>query len=129
MRNKNISGALVLLLLFFLSACNGPDGNTSVRVNDSKEHYEFVAKFPAEKTNRVEKFINKTTSPLTLYGPGNDEVDADTKLDDNTSFHIKSGNGRLNIRLNKTQNSEESLERVKKMCEGIKEILVDNDTR
>jgi hypothetical protein len=56
----------------------------------------------------------------------NDYVDASTSLPDNTRFYISESPGRLKIRLNKTQNSTASYFRIKKMCEGVKQLLAGN---
>lgn len=124
MRNKTISGVILLLLLSILMSCHGPGGDTHVEVKDSDDSYEFYAYYPSDKTNSVEKFVNKSISPDRIYGSGDEVVDLVTTLRDRTTFHIKSRNGRIRIRVDKNENSGESLQRVREMCNGIKEILV-----
>ena len=45
---------------------------------------------------------------------------------DETTFYINANPGELSIRINKNENSEESCERVKRICEDIKVIIEDN---
>jgi hypothetical protein len=54
------------------------------------------------------------------------EVDEDITLRDNTRFHIYSKPGEIEIDFDKNENSEASCERLRELCEEIKEILEDH---
>ena len=54
----------------------------------------------------------------------NSRIDGTIALDDHTTFYIKKYPGKLEIKLNKDENSDEAYERVKSMCNGIKKLLV-----
>ena len=65
----------------------------------------------------------KNISPDQMGSSENDYIDANPRLDDNTRFYIKESPGRLKIRLDKRVNATASYYRIKKMCEGVKELI------
>ena len=62
-------------------------------------------------------------APNGLFSSTHDYFNVYTELKDGTKFHVKSSPGRMDIQLNKEENSIESYNRIKSMCEGIKNIL------
>jgi len=50
-------------------------------------------------------------------------IDGRLTLDDRTTFFIKKFSGHVEIKLDKGENSPGSYERIKSLCEGIKEVL------
>jgi hypothetical protein len=125
MKNKSIPVALAMLLSCLIS-CSGPGNDTSISINDSENLYKLTAYFPEDKTARVKRYINSCISEEEFFTPGNDPVDITADLKDNTRFHIKSKSGRLLIEIKKSENTRASLERIKKMCEGIKKVLAES---
>jgi len=125
MKNKSIQVAFGLLLSCLIS-CSGPGNDTSISIKESENIYKMTAYFPENKTARVKSYINSFISQGDFFTPGNDPVDITADLKDNTKFHIKSKSGKLLIELKKSENSEASLERIKKMCEGIKKVLAES---
>ncbi len=55
----------------------------------------------------------------------NARIDGTLGLEDHTTFYIKKYPGHIKIKLDKDENSYESYETVREMCEGIKEVLID----
>jgi len=102
------------------------DHDTAITVNDDSDSYTFTAHYDQGKTGRVESFINQKISPDQMGSSVNDYIDANTRLDDNTRFYIKESPGRLKIRLDKTTNSSASYRRIRRMCEGVKDLLAGN---
>ncbi len=120
---KQILGLLTISVCF--SCCNfHNDHNIRISVKESSQQYRLHASYSRAKTNKVRSYINECIQPVSLNG---NYVDITTTLDDNTRFYIKSLAGELLIKLNKTENSEASYHRIKKMCEGIKEVLKDEN--
>ena len=80
-----------------------------------------------EETNHMLcRFLNDhllTNSKVSIH---NGFVDDEVTLNDKTTFYINTNPGELNIRINKNENSEESCERVRQVCEELKQILADN---
>ncbi|MBC7849756.1 MAG: hypothetical protein H7Y31_08470 [Chitinophagaceae bacterium] len=122
MSNKN-KILLFLLICASLISCRSKH-HTQISTSDSGNELRFTAFFPTSKTEKVERFIHKSLQPANLFANGHEEVDATMVLSDDTRLHIKSAAGRLKIEFDKNRNSEASYERVRKLCEGIKEIIV-----
>lgn len=57
----------------------------------------------------------------------NTRIDGKIALNDHTIFYIKKYPGHIIIKLNKYENSEEAYERVRNMCEGIEDVIIDKD--
>jgi hypothetical protein len=117
----------VFLANFFSSCFNYHDNDVSISIQEDEEEYKLSAHFEDRKTRAVQNFIKEyTASTVNFKSKGNNYVDATVTLDDNTKFYIKSYEGRLKIKFDKEQNSEESYEKIKEMCEGVKDLLAEN---
>jgi hypothetical protein len=114
---------IALSVFLFWARFNIDDHDTAITINDDSDSYTFTARYDHRATGKVESFINRNISPDQMGSSENDYVDANTKLDDNTRFYIKESPGRLKIRLDKRSNATASYYRIKKMCEGVKELL------
>lgn len=99
------------------------DHGINISVTENLDTYHFSANYNAENTARVQSYINSKISPNSLFRSENDYMDINTVLSDRTRFYIKESPGRLNIKLDKTKNSLSSYMRIRKMCEGIKNLL------
>lgn len=53
----------------------------------------------------------------------NSRIDGTIALDDRTKFYIKKLPGILEIRLDKDENTYESYEQIRSMCQGIKNVV------
>ena len=53
----------------------------------------------------------------------NTKIDGKITLDDHTTFYIKKYPGYLQLKLDKEENTVESYQRIRSMCEGIKKIV------
>ncbi len=117
-----------LFLIFALQSCfHFHHHNVDISINDKDEDYQLSASYPQEKTRAVENFIKHCTEHNSHFSFSNHaNIDGNLILDDNTKFYLKSREGYLKIKFNKEDNSTESYEKVKDMCEGIKNVLVNN---
>lgn len=79
--------------------------------------------FNLDKTNAVHKYMDQQLGKRNNISFVNSEIDATIMLDDHTTFYVRSLPGDLEIKLDKKQNSQESYIQVKKMCEGIKNVI------
>lgn len=95
----------------------------SISVHEDDDSYKFSASYNNSNTSRVQQYINNSIAPNGLFGSKNDDFDVTTTLADRTRFYIMEEPGRLKIELNKRKNSMASYLRIKKMCEGIKDVL------
>jgi hypothetical protein len=121
--------AVVLLTGMFSSCYNYSDYNdddVAISIKENENEYKLSARFDKNKTWVVQNYIENYTENSGLFKSDNNEVEGTVTLDDNTTVYIKSKKGRLKIKLDKEENSEESYERIKDMCEGIKELLAEN---
>jgi hypothetical protein len=120
---RNLPGFLTIMICFSCSNFHN-DHNISINISESSHKYRLSAYYNRAKDEKVHRYINECIQPARLT---DDYVNATTTLDDNTIFYIRSTSGELSIKLDKRENSEASYRRVKKICEGIKEVLKDNN--
>jgi site-specific DNA-adenine methylase len=101
--------------------------DVAVSIQEDEEEYRLNARYNDDKTMAVDNYIKTCTESNGQYrygGHGN--FDATITLDDNSQVYIKSRRGRLKIKFDKETNSEEAYEKVRDMCEGIKDLLAEN---
>jgi len=130
MKTRFLFFAAGLLLITVLSSCHDDsyyrDGNISISVQEDDEEYRMNAKYDEDKTMAVDDYIKTCTGSAGRYRyDGHGNFDATLTLDDNSRVYIKSREGRLKIKFNKEENSEEAYEKIRDMCDGIKEILAE----
>ena len=105
------------------------DHGTSITVNENDRSYKFTASYNEEATGRVRGYINNCLKPTVIVVPGNDYMDITTVLPDKTEFYIKESSGRLKIELDKRTNSFGSYLKIKRICEGVKNLLAGNNEK
>lgn len=97
--------------------------NIAIAVHDDNDKYKFTAVFPDRNTTSVLEYINESISPNSLAKTDNDYFDVTTTLADRTEFYANESPGKLNIEIDKRKNSNASVYRIRKMCDGIKDML------
>ncbi|SRR6266496_1317485 len=119
------------LFLFYALACTTAfscryfdNGNTNLSYSESGHYYSMKAHFSKIKTRDVEEYMNDRIGTRSSMSFLNTRIDGQLALDDHTTFYIKKYAGFLEIKLNKDENSDEAYQRIKSMCEGIKNIIV-----
>ncbi len=124
MKKHFISVVFGLMTLIFLSSCFH-DHNISINISDDDDEYEMDASYQKNKTHAVQVYLNDhlLNHRLSVKNRWKDE---EITLDDNTKVYLNSYPGKLRIKIDKTENSEESCEKVRQVCEELKEILADN---
>jgi len=113
----------MFLLWLSVSCMQNYDHNISISVNENKNMYKMSAHFNRNKTKSVHEYMDKKLGSYTSMSFVNSEIDATVTLDDKTTFYVKSFPGELEIKLYKDKNSYESYQRIKEMCNGIKEVV------
>ena len=118
---KNIF-ILSLLMIVTCAGCifDWNSHDTNVKVTEDKNNYQFTASYNKHRSAEIQHYINTDIAPDNLSG---DFIDVTTTLKDGTTFYIKEMAGLLKIKLDKQKNSEASYEKIKNMCNGIKNIL------
>ena len=99
------------------------DNNLDLTVSEFGYVYRLKANYNEDKTAAVQRYINQSIEPNGLFSSSEDYFDINTELKDHTRFSIKSSPGKLEIKLNKQENSYASYKRIKKMCEGVAGVL------
>ena len=126
MKKYIVSLALGFMMIAGTSSCFHHRHDMSISISDDEDLYEMEADYRRNQSHAVQVYLNNhllTTSNISIK---NGYVDDEVTLDDKTTFYINTNPGELNIRINKNENSEESCERVRQICEELKEILDNN---
>ena len=84
------------------------------------------ASYRKTQTHKVRAYLNEHLLNKSVVSFKNKSMDEEITLDDNTTFYINSYPGELRIKIDKTENSDESFEKVRQVCEDLKDILADN---
>jgi len=115
---------LVCTVIFVgLTSCGWyGNGNTEISYSEWGHYYAMKAHFNKNQTRKVENYMDKRIGDGSMSFI-NTRIDGQIALDDHTTFYIKKYPGFLEIKFNKEENSYESYQRVRAMCEGIKEVV------
>lgn len=126
MKKYILSLALGLMMIAGMSSCFHHRHDISISVSDDEDEFEMDADYGRNKSHKVQVYLNNHLLSNSGVSIRNGFVDDEVTLDDKTIFYINSNPGELSIRINKNENSEESCERVREVCEELKQILADN---
>ncbi|MDB4923180.1 hypothetical protein [Mucilaginibacter sp.] len=99
------------------------NGDVSIAVKDTDDAYTYTASFDEDYTGKVQNYINHSIKPNSLFKSTHDYFNVTTTLKDGTDFYIKESPGDLKIVIDKKKNSTSSYLRIKKMCDGISNVL------
>jgi hypothetical protein len=125
MKKQLLLSACVLFLLSVFSSCFR-DHDVSIYVSDSEDVYRMKAKYRKNQTLAVQRFLDEEFRDDNIISFKNSSVDEEIILDDDTRFYINSRPGKLKIQIDKTENTEESYNKIKAVCEDIKVLLAEN---
>lgn len=107
-----------------LSSCvRNHDSGLSLTYTESDDYYSMNAEFSKSKTRAVERYMESKIGQTTKTPFTSARIDGTVALDDQTTFYMKKSPGTLKIKLDKDENSEEALEKIRSMCEGLKGVL------
>lgn len=113
------------IFLVILSSCFH-NHNISISISDDEDEYEMDASYRKNQTHKVRAYLNEHLLNRSVVSFKTRSMDEEITLDDNTTFYINSHPGELRIKIDKTENSDESFEKVRQVCEDLKDILADN---
>ena len=119
--------ALLALACITFMSCRHHDGDVSITYNDAEEHYSMNAHFSKRKIKAVERYMDRMLGDASDMSFVSTRINGRIALADHTVFYIKKYPGYIKIRLNKYENSEEAYERIREMCEGIKDVIIDKE--
>jgi hypothetical protein len=126
MKKYIVSLPLGLLIIAGMSSCFHHHNDISISVSDDEDEYEMDANYRRNKSHAVQVYLNDHLLNNSNVSIRNGFVDDEVVLADKTTFYLNTNPGELSIKINKNENSEESCERIKQVCEELKQILADN---
>lgn len=126
MKNFLLSLSAIGLLWYFGFRYLENNGNINLSFSEDEKEVVISAKFPNEKTDKVRDYLTEQLSSFKDFSFKNAELDANITLNDSSTFYINSSKGSLKIIMERSKNSAESYRKMKKMNEGLKEILTSN---
>ena len=112
----------VLMFVGFTACRWHYHGNTDIKYKESGHYYSMTAYFNTNKTRKVENYMDYKIGHRSNMSFINTRIDGQIALDDHTTFYIKKYPGFLELKFDKERNSYESYQRIRAMCEGIKEV-------
>jgi hypothetical protein len=124
---KKILFLFILPFLFFVS-CKQRDSSTTrsdgmtVRVTETDHQFRFKAKFRKSKTEMIQHYISTKLGNQNLFSDF--KCNQEVLLADETKFYLNARLGYVEISLDKDENTEQSLEKLKRIGNSIKEKLL-----
>lgn len=113
---------LITLCLLTLHIFTGKSfDKTSITINENAKTYEFIAVYPASAQAELLRYMDNTLNVSTSLK--NTEADAEMTLDNKYTFYIKSHPGELKLKFDRRKNTPEAYSKLKKMCEGLKDLI------
>jgi hypothetical protein len=94
------------------------DGNISFQIKESDQRFQVYATYDRDRTAAVRRYLDQELHTQDLFRKST--IDADIILEDNTKLYVKNTPGRLVIKFNREDNSEESFREMKRLAEGLK---------
>ncbi|HMI78614.1 MAG TPA: hypothetical protein VK484_07460 [Ferruginibacter sp.] len=124
-KRRSLYITLFFSVVIALSSCFH-DHDMSISINDDDDVYRMTATFERDQSGAVHRIINAHLHQHDMsFDQGS--VDTNVRLDDGTSFYIRTRPGRLKIKFDRSENTEESCKWLEEMCEEIKEELARSD--
>lgn len=109
-----------ILLASFSFGCKTKGGNLSLKTVDTNTAFKFTAKFDEAKTRQLNEYLD---SALNNKLPLEQNIDLLVNLNGEDIFNLKANSGWLEINLDKRNTSMAGYMKVKKLTEGIQEIM------
>ncbi|MDN5288949.1 MAG: hypothetical protein JWR38_5223 [Mucilaginibacter sp.] len=106
-----IAALLLLCVCFAFFLQNKRKGETVLSIKDAESSYTFKASFYSVVTPEVTRYMDSCTAILRK---------------ENASFRIKISDGDLTIMADKQDNSVIVISHIRKMCQSISDILIQN---
>jgi hypothetical protein len=98
------------------------DHDISLQIKETDNSYMVYARYDRHRTSAVQHYLDRTLGTSHMFRKS--RVDATISVDDRMRFYVKNTPGRLVIRLNRNENSEEAYWRIKEVAEGLKKQIV-----
>ena len=112
--------ACALMCIVGCISCMHHHDGLSLSLTNSEEYYSMKASYDESKKKAVERYMDSQLGRQSNMSFANSTIDGKLTLEDHTTIYMKKSPGHLKIELDKDENSEESLEKVKAVGEELK---------
>ena len=127
MRKNNLAAILGILCiagsLFVYIMLRHHNNDRYYHVKDSPKSYSIEAEYDEARFGNVRRHLDKKLGDLTRFSFDNATVDADVTLNGKASFYLLLKPGKLHIRLNKRENSEEAYRRFSELGRELEAVM------
>lgn len=104
----------------------GDNGNIGISIRENEEKITLTASYPKSSSQSVHEYIKNYFGINNITDMDAVELKQFETPDGSIRFHIKSRNGYLKLVLNKFDNPQQAVGRIKEAAEGIKKVLAGN---
>ena len=109
-----------ILLASFSFGCKPKDGNLFLKTVDTNTSFKFTAKFDESRTGQLKEYLD---SALNNKLPLKQNIDLFVDLNGADKYNLKANSGWLEVNFDKRNTSMAGYMKVKKLTEGIQEIM------
>ena len=127
MRKQILIIAAGLLIISSSSSCFHRHHSNSLTISDSRDEIELDASYDKSKSRKIQRLLDIELGDHSDASFKHEYIDERITLDDQTRFYLRLFPGRLKIRLDKSENPDESCERIRTLCDDIKVMLSGNN--
>lgn len=117
---------LICSIATFLLVCSAlfsQNDNIKATTKESDDAYEFSAEFNKNKNPEIVKYINNVLGKSNNVSFAHTNLDSKMSLNDKSTFYMKLSPGYLKIKISKKENTMENYKKLKRMCQGVNEIV------
>ncbi|HMC99077.1 MAG TPA: hypothetical protein VKH37_02960 [Ferruginibacter sp.] len=126
MKRNTILILAILVIIISSSSCIWRHNHHSwVNVTESNDEYQMCASYDKHKARRIQNLLKQEFEHDCDESFSSARIDEEITLDDNSTFYIRSRPGEIRIRVDKDDNSEAAVVKIRAVCDDIKEILED----
>ncbi|MEO6407035.1 MAG: hypothetical protein ABIY51_09165 [Ferruginibacter sp.] len=97
--------------------------DTSISFRDAERYYSMNAYFNRNQTRKLEYYLDRKLKRENNFSFVNTDVNDIVSLDNNASFYLRKTPGHIEIKIDKDANSFAAYQRVRSLCEGMKEVI------
>lgn len=116
-----VSGVILAVGLWNVACTSSSD--TAITVKDNEEAYTFSAHYDKSRTAALQEYLTDALGPEAWTSQV--DINQTTTLPDQTTFHVETSAGQLAIEMDKSSNKPAAYQRLKKVCEGMRNVILD----
>jgi hypothetical protein len=117
-----VLGAVVLSIFSLSFTYKTGYFKTSVVISETETTYHMAAKYDENKKDKAIHYIDQCLKPDLIF-KDKEHLDEKIVLKDKTTFYFQFSPGEMKMKFVKSENSNASLMKIKKMCAGLNGVL------